>query len=159
MADLNRWQGIGRLGNDVELRYMPSGDAVASVSLACDDSYKDKNSGQKVERTVWVRLNVWGAAAETLAKYSGKGKRIYAEGKLENREWEKDGVKRTSTEIRVQNFQIIDWPEDGQGRQRHPQEGAARRPPQQRQEQTRPTTHHPQQPAQDFDSFDDDIPF
>lgn len=55
MSNLNRWEGIGRLGQDIELRYLPNGDAVASLSIAVDDSYKDKQSGQKVERTEWVR--------------------------------------------------------------------------------------------------------
>lgn len=69
MSNLNRWEGIGRLGQDIELRYLPNGDAVASLSIAVDDSYKDKQSGQKVERTEWVRCVAFRQTAEFLAKW------------------------------------------------------------------------------------------
>lgn len=149
MSDLNRWSGIGRLGQEIELRYMPNGDAVANFPIAVDDSYKDKQTGQKVERTEWVRCVAFGKAAEHLGKWLKKGARLHAVGKLKTREYEKDGIKRYVTEIHLgHDTAIIDWPpKDGQARQPHPQEGAARQP-----------AHRPQTPPS-HDDFDDDIPF
>lgn len=148
MSNLNRWEGIGRLGQDIELRYLPNGDAVASLSIACDDSYKDKQSGQKVERTEWVRCVAFRQTAEFLAKWLHKGARLYAVGKLKTREYEKDGIKRYSTEIHLgQGTEIIDWPDKDQAQQQAP-----------RQQQQRPAPQQAQQ-APDYDSFDDDIPF
>lgn len=149
MSNLNRWEGIGRLGQDIELRYLPNGDAVASLSIACDDSYKDKQTGQKVERVEWVRCVAFRQTAEFLAKWLHKGARIYAVGKLKTREYEKDGSKRFVTEIHLgQGTEIIDWP---------PKDEAPR---QQSQQQQRPAQQPAaQQPAPDYDSFDDDIPF
>ncbi|WP_236225732.1 single-stranded DNA-binding protein [Pseudomonas pseudonitroreducens] len=147
MSNLNRWEGIGRLGKDIELRYLSNGDAVASLSIACDDSYKDKQTGQKVERVEWVRCVAFRQTAEFLAEWLHKGARLYAVGKLKTREYEKDGSKRSITEIHLgQGTEIIDWPaKDAAPRQQN-------QPQQQRQA--------PQsQPAPDYDSFDDDIPF
>jgi len=164
MANLNRWEGIGRLGQDIELRYLPNGDAVASFSIACDDSYKSKETGQKVEQTEWVRCVAFRQTAEFLAGWLAKGARIYVTGKLKTRMWEKDGVKHYTTEIHVgQGTEIIDWPEredqPQQQRQQHPQANAARQPPRNAQQQSRQQSQQ-QQPQQNFDdSFDDDIPF
>lgn len=150
MANLNRWEGIGRLGNDIELRYMPNGDAVANFSIAVDDSYKDKQ-GQKVEKTEWVRCVAFGKTAEFLGQWLHKGKRLLAVGKLKTREYEKNGEKRYVTEIHLsQGTEIIDWPEKDQ------------QPPQ-RQQQSAPRQQQSQRPAQnqqpDYDDFSDDIPF
>src|SRR5690554_3236077 len=101
MANLNRWEGIGRLGNQIDLRYMPNGNAVANFNIAVDDSYKDKTSGQKVEQTEWVRCVAFGKTAEFLAQWLHKGKRLLAVGKLKTREYEKDGIKRYVTEIHL----------------------------------------------------------
>ena len=158
MSNLNRWEGIGRLGQDIEMRYMPNGNAVANFSIAVDDSYKDKQTGQKVEQTEWVRCVAFGKSAEFLGEWLRKGARLYASGKLKTREYEKDGIKRYVTEIHLgQGTEIIDWPpKDGQQRQSHPQDSAARQPAPRTQQQSRPQQ---QQPAPDYDSFDDDIPF
>lgn len=150
MANLNRWEGIGRLGNDIELRYMPNGDAVANFNIAVDDSYKDKQ-GQKVEKTEWVRCVAFGKTAEFLGQWLHKGKRLLAVGKLKTREYEKNGEKRYVTEIHLsQGTEIIDWPEKDQ------------QPPQ-RQQQSAPRQQQSQRPAQnqqpDYDDFSDDIPF
>mgnify|MGYP001773036257 CR=1 FL=1 len=150
MANLNRWEGIGRLGNDIELRYMPNGDAVANFNIAVDDSYKDKQ-GHKVEKTEWVRCVAFGTTAEFLGQWLHKGKRLLAVGKLKTREFEKDGVKRYVTEIHLsQGTEIIDWPEKDQ------------QPPQ-RQQQSAPRQQQSQRPPQnqqpDYDDFSDDIPF
>lgn len=161
MSNLNRWEGIGRLGQEMEVRYMPNGNAVANFSIAVDDSYKDKQTSQKVEQTEWVRCVAFGKSAEFLGEWLRKGARLYASGKLKTREYEKDGIKRYVTEIHLgQGTEIIDWPpkDDSQQAQRHPQERAARQPAPRTQQQARPQSQ-PQQPPPDYDSFDDDIPF
>lgn len=159
MSSLNRWEGIGRLGQEIEMRYMPNGNAVANFRIAVDDSYKDKQSGQKVEQAEWVRCVAFGKSAEFLGEWLRKGARLYASGKLKTREYEKDGIKRYVTEIHLGlGTEIIDWPaKDAQPRpQSHPQERAARQPEPRTQQQSR---SQQQQPAPDYDSFDDDIPF
>lgn len=158
MSNLNRWEGIGRLGQDIELRYLPNGNAVANFSIAVDDSYKSKETGQKVEQTEWVRCVAFGKSAEFLGEWLRKGARVLAVGKLKTREYEKDGIKRYVTEIHLgQGTEIIDWPpKDGQQRQSHPQDSAARQPAPRTQQQSRP---QPQQPPADYDDFDSDIPF
>ena len=154
MSNLNRWEGIGRLGQDIEMRYMPNGNAVANFSIAVDDSYKDKQTGQKVEQTEWVRCVAFGKSAEFLDEWLRKGARLYASGKLKTREYDKDGIKRYVTEIHLgQGTEIIDWPpKDEPQRQSHSQDRAARQPAPRTQQQSRP-----QQPPPD--DFDDDIPF
>lgn len=146
MANLNRWEGIGRLGNPIDLRYMPNGNAVANFNIAVDDSYKDKTSGQKIEQTEWVRCVAFGKTAEFLAQWLHKGKRLLAVGKLKTREYEKDGIKRYVTEIHLSaGTEIIDWPEKGQAA------------PQQTQQ--RPAQQQAPQQIPNYDDFDDDIPF
>lgn len=150
MANLNRWEGIGRLGSDIETRFLPNGDAVANFNIAVDDSYKDKQ-GKKVEKTEWVRCVAFGKTAEFLGQWLHKGKRLLAVGKLKTREFENDGVKRYVTEIHLsQGTEIIDWPEKDQ------------QPPQ-RQQQSAPRQQQSQRPPQnqqrDYDDFSDDIPF
>ena len=154
MSNLNRWEGIGRLGQDIEMRYMPNGNAVANFSIAVDDSYKSKETGQKVEQTEWVRCVAFGKSAEFLGEWLRKGARVLAVGKLKTREYEKDGIKRYVTEIHLgQGTEIIDWPpKDEPQRQSHSQDRAARQPAPRTQQQSRP-----QQPPPD--DFDDDIPF
>lgn len=154
MSNLNRWEGIGRLGQEMEVRYMPNGNAVANFSIAVDDSYKDKQTGQKVEQTEWVRCVAFGKSAEFLGEWLRKGARLYASGKLKTREYEKDGIKRYVTEIHLgQGTEIIDWPpkDDSQQAQRHPQERAAHQPA--------PRQQPGSQPAPSYNDFDDDIPF
>ncbi len=151
MANLNRWEGIGRLGNDIELRYMPNGDAVANFNIAVDDSYKDKQ-GQKVEKTEWVRCVAFGKTAEFLGQWLHKGKRLLAVGKLKTREYEKNGEKRYVTEIHLsQGTEIIDWPEKDQQPPQRQQQSAPR------QQQQRPAQN--QQGTYGPDDFDSDIPF
>jgi single-strand DNA-binding protein len=161
MADLNEWQGIGRLGKDLEVRFLGNGDAVTGFSIACDDSYKDKQTGQKVERTEWVRCVAFRQTAEFLGEWLRKGARVLIKGKLKTREYEKDGVKHYVTEIHVaQGTQILDWPErntNTQQQQRPASNGQqTARTGQNTQQQQRQAAPQPQP---DFDSFDDDIPF
>lgn len=100
MGSLNLCMFIGHLGRDAEKKYTAGGEAVATLSLACSESWKDK-SGQKQERTEWVRVVLWGKTAEALAEYLTKGKQIYVAGKLQTRKWkDKDGHEQVTTEIR-----------------------------------------------------------
>ena len=93
---------LGRLGQDPELKYTPSGAAVCNFSLATSESWNDKNSGQKQEKTEWHRIVVWGKLAELCNQYLSKGKQAFVEGKLETRSWEdKEGKKRFTTEIKA----------------------------------------------------------
>jgi single-strand DNA-binding protein len=139
--DLNKCQFIGRLGKDPETRYLPNGNACTNITLAVGDDYKDKNTGQKVEQTEWVRITAFGRQAEVLAEYTKKGSKIYVEGKFKTRKWEKDGVMNYSTEINLENMQLL----DGKPAQGNP--GSA----------SQPAAHKGAAP--DMDSFDDDIPF
>ena len=98
---------VGRLGQDPELKYTPSGMAVCNFSLATGDTWTDKN-GQKQERTEWHRVVVWGKLAELCGQYLAKGRQAYLEGALQTRSWEgKDGQKRYTTEINAKTVQFL----------------------------------------------------
>ncbi|HYN78191.1 MAG TPA: single-stranded DNA-binding protein [Lamprocystis sp. (in: g-proteobacteria)] len=103
---------IGNLGNEPDVRYMPSGDAVANVSIATSESWKDKNTGETQERTEWHRVVFFGKIAEIVKQYLHKGSKIYVEGKLRTRKWQdKEGVERYSTEVIVDisgSMQMLD---------------------------------------------------
>lgn len=106
MSSLNRVMLIGRLGGDPEVRYTASGQAVANCNLATSDKYKDK-AGEWQERTEWHRVTFWGRLAEIAGEYLGKGSMIYVEGRLQTREYEKDGIKRYATEIVGERMQML----------------------------------------------------
>lgn len=110
--DLNRFECIGRLGQDPETRYMPNGTAVTNISLAVGDDYKDKNTGEKVEQTEWVRVSAFGKLAELMAEYLKKGSKAYIAGKMKTRSWEQDGVKRYATEIHASEMYMLDSKHD-----------------------------------------------
>jgi single-strand DNA-binding protein len=98
---------VGRLGQNPEVRYTPSGAAVANFSVATNESWTDK-SGQKQERTEWHRIVVWGKLAELCSQYLSKGRQAYIEGRLQTREWQdKDGVKKYTTEVQAQTVQFL----------------------------------------------------
>jgi single-strand DNA-binding protein len=98
---------IGNLGRDPELRYTQNGQAVANFTLATNESWTDK-SGERVERTEWHRVVAWGKVGELCAQYLSKGRTVYVEGRIQTREWEdKDGNKRSTTEINAQNVQFL----------------------------------------------------
>src|SRR5690554_5691161 len=108
MSSLNRCTIIGRLGQDVEIRNTQSGTAVATLSVATSEKYKDK-SGELIEKTQWHRIVAWGRLAEICQQYLKKGSLAYFEGPIETREWEdKEGVKRYTTEIKALNMQMLD---------------------------------------------------
>ena len=111
---LNRVQIIGRLGRDVELRQTPSGQSVASFTVATDESYTSRD-GQKVEQTEWHRINVFGKQAELCGRFIGKGSLVYVEGKLRTRKWtDQSGQERSSTEINADRVQFLDRHQDAQ---------------------------------------------
>ena len=150
---------IGNVGGDPETRYLPNGNAVTNITLATTDSWKDKQTGQQQDRTEWHRVVFFGKLAEIAGEYLKKGGQCYIEGRLQTREWEKDGVKRYTTEIVVDmngTLQLLGGRGGNSGEdapraqrpQREPQQAAPRQPA--------PASA---QPAPDYDSFDDDIPF
>lgn len=150
---------VGTCGQDPEVRYLPNGNAVTNLSLATSEQWTDKQTGQKVERTEWHRVSLFGKVAEIAGEYLRKGSQVYIEGKLQTREWEKDGIKRYTTEIVVDmqgTMQLLGGrPQNQDGQQQRPA-------PQQRPAQSRPAPQQGQaapQPAPDLDSYDDDIPF
>lgn len=98
---------LGNLGSQPELRHLPNGNAVLNISLYTDESYYDNTTNQKVETGEWHNLALFGPKAENIAKYANKGDQIYIEGSNKTREWEKDGVKRWSTEIKVSDFRFL----------------------------------------------------
>ncbi len=107
MASVNKFIGIGNLGRDPETRYAADGGAVTNFSIACTESWKDKSSGEKKEKTEWVRIATFGKLAEIAGEYLKKGSQVYVEGRLQTREWEKDGVKRYTTEIIADRMQML----------------------------------------------------
>jgi single-strand DNA-binding protein len=142
---------VGNLGNDPDVRYMPNGNAVANVSLATSDSWKDKNTGEQQERTEWHRVVFFNRLAEIVEQYVKKGSKIYVEGRLQTRSWEQDGVKRYTTEIVASEMQMLD------SRGSAGSDFGDSQPAQQSQPaaQSKPAQSAPQ----NFDNFDDDIPF
>ena|SRR5690242_21246321 len=106
MASLNKVMLIGNLGKDPEVRYTASGQAVASFNLATSEKFKNKN-GEWEERTEWHRVTLWARLAEIAGEYLSKGKTVYIEGRLQTREYEKDGIKRYTTEIVGEKMQML----------------------------------------------------
>lgn len=107
MASVNKVILIGNLGRDPEVRYMPSGDAVANISIATTETWKDK-SGEKQEQTEWHRVALFGKTAEIAGEYLKKGSQVYIEGRLQTRKWtDKEGQERYTTEIRADRMQML----------------------------------------------------
>ena len=104
---LNKVQLIGNLGKDPELKYTPSGVAVATFSIATSESWKDTDGNQQ-EKTEWHNIVAWRKLAEICGEYLKKGKKVYLEGKLQTRNYEKDGVKRYVTEIVADQLIMLD---------------------------------------------------
>ena len=152
---------VGTCGQDPEVRYLPNGNAVTNLSLATSEQWTDKQTGQKVEKTEWHRVSMFGKVAEIAGEYLRKGSQVYIEGKLQTREWEKDGIKRYTTEIVVDmqgTMQLLGGRPQGDNQQQGAQQQTPR-PQQARPQQAAPQQQPTPQPAPDFDSFDDDIPF
>lgn len=168
---------IGNIGQDPEVKYMPSGGAVTNVSIATSETWKDKNTGQPQERTEWHRVVFFNRLGEIAGEYLKKGSKVYIEGSLRTRKWQaQDGTDRYTTEIVANEMQMLDGRGDNAGGgynqgggfnqgagQGYNQPAAApqqqARPMNQGGFNQQPPAHSaPQQPA-GFDSFDDDIPF
>jgi len=114
MAGVNRVILIGNLGADPEVRYTPSGTAVANFRIATSEEWKDKNSGEKQTRTEWHRIVAFGRLGEICGEYLHKGKQIYVEGRLQTRSWEdQDGNKRWTTEVVALSMQMLGVPGRG----------------------------------------------
>jgi len=113
MAGINKVILVGRLGKDPEIRYTPDGTAVANFSIATSDEWKDKNSGEKKERTEWHRIVAWRRLGELCGEYLSKGRQVYVEGKIQTRSWEQDGVTRYSTEIVATDIQFLGGRDSG----------------------------------------------
>ncbi len=150
MASVNKVILIGNLGRDPEMRYMPSGDAVANISLATTENWKDKN-GEKQEKTEWHRVVMFGKVAEIAGEYLKKGSPAYFEGRIQTRKWtDKEGQERYSTEVVADRMQMLGSRSGGSARPMPDEEEAA------------PATGKPAAAGQQgggFDDMEDDIPF
>ena len=159
---------IGNLGTDPDVRYTAAGNAVVNVNLATDESYKDRTSGQLVDKTEWHRIVIFGKIAEIAAQYLKKGAKVYFEGKLQTRKWQdQSGQDRYSTEVVIDitgTMQMLDSPGErpqgnAQPQQQQPQgqrQGQASQPAQGAAQAQQPTGSNMPEP---IDDFDDDIPF
>lgn len=153
MSSLNQATLIGNLGNDPDVNYTQSNTAVANLSLATNERYKDRN-GEYQEKVEWHRVVLWGRQAEIAQQYLRKGSKVYIEGSLQTREWQdKEGVTRQTTEIKAFKMLMLDSKDSGQDAR--PAAG-----------QQRTTSPRPNQPAPEgveldnrFDDMDDDLPF
>lgn len=150
---------VGHLGQDPEVRYMPNGGAVANLTVATSDTWRDKQSGEQKERTEWHRVTLYGKLAEVAGEYLRKGSQVYIEGQLRTRKWQdQSGQDRYTTEVIVDiggSMQMLGGKQDGgqQNNQRQQSSGNGRQ--QQAQKQTPPASS---EPPMDFDD-DSDIPF
>ena len=145
MAGVNRVFLIGRLGNNPEMRYMPSGEAVANLSIATSESWTDKNTSAKREKTEWHRVVAFRKLAEIIGQYCKKGDQIYIEGKLQTRKWsDKSGQDHYTTEIIADQMQMLGGKEDRGQRERQSE---------------KPGRFPDPQPNPARQTFDDYVPF
>ncbi len=160
MASVNKVIILGNLGRDPETRYMPSGDAMTTISIATTDSWKDKASGEKKESTEWHRVTFFGKLAEIAGQYLKKGSSVYVEGSLRTRKYtDKDGVEKYATDIRADTMQMLGGKPNSTGmdeRYDAPQNASAPAPRSSAPEQRGAS---PSRPAPNFSDMDDDIPF
>ncbi|GEM75935.1 single-stranded DNA-binding protein [Vibrio sagamiensis] len=169
---------VGNLGNDPEIRYMPSGGAVANITIATSESWRDKATGEQREKTEWHRVALFGKLAEVAGEYLRKGSQVYIEGQLQTRKWQdQSGQDRYTTEVVVQGYNGVmqmlggrtqsGAPMGGGQPQQQGGWGQPQQPVQQQyqapQQQSQPQQQAPQQPQQQYNEppmdFDDDIPF
>lgn len=147
---------VGNLGQDPEVRYLPNGGAVANITLATSESWRDKQTGENKEVTEWHRVVVFGKLAEVAGEYLRKGSQVYIEGQLRTRKWQaQDGTEKYTTEIVVNvggTLQMLGGKQEGgQGNRQQPNQ--QQRPQQQAGPSTPPANNEPPM------DFDDDIPF
>jgi single-strand DNA-binding protein len=164
MASVNKVILVGNLGRDPEIRYMPSGEPVANITIATSSKYKNK-SGEMVEETEWHRVTFFGKLAEIVGQYLKKGRSVYVEGRIKTRKYtDKDGIEKYATDIIANEMQMLGGRE-GMGEPSGDDGGydsAPRRPaPAPRPAAAAPAARQapPPRPASGFDDMDDDIPF
>ena len=163
MASVNKVIIVGNLGRDPEIRYMPSGDAIANIAVATSYKSKDKNTGEQKELTEWHRISFFGRLAEIVGQYLKKGSSVYVEGRLQTRKYtDKDGVEKYATDIIAETMQMLGGRQGmGEGGM---DEGGYDAPAQQsrpapRQAPAAPAARPAPKPAPNFSDMDDDIPF
>lgn len=128
MASLNECNFIGHLGRDPEVKYLPSGDAVANFSIACTEKWKDKDSGEQKEATEWVRCVTFGRKAEIAGEYLAKGSQVFVSCRVRTRKYEKDGQERYSTEFVVDRLILLGKGGGGSGKEEAQAEAYADKP-------------------------------
>jgi len=147
---------VGNLGRDPEMKYTASGAAIANITVATSESWNDKQTGEKVEKTEWHRVVAFQRLAEIMGEYLRKGSQVYIEGKLQTRKWQdQNGQDRYSTEVVANDMQMLGarGGEGGGGRGQGGGGGFRNNPQNQQTQQTQ------SQPKPDNDFADDDIPF
>ena len=155
MSSVNKVILIGNLGKDPEMRYLPSGEAIANFSVATSEAWTDKTSGDKKEATEWHRVVFFGRTAEVVGQYVKKGSKIYVEGRLQTRKWQdKEGQDRYTTEVRGDVMRMLDRRGEGSA----PMEQDAPPTESRRPAPTR-AAPAPARAASGFEDMDDDIPF
>lgn len=154
MASVNKVILIGNLGQDPEVRYMPNGDAVANMTVATSEKWKDKN-GEKQEKTEWHRVTLYRKVAEIAGEYLTKGSSVYIEGKLETRKWtDKAGAERYTTEIIASEMKML-GKKDGQGGGQHKEVATDSAGKSYKSESRTPAAKN----GGGFDDMEDDVPF
>ena len=143
---------VGNLGKDPEMRYTPNGVAVCSFPMATSETYKDRNTGERITQTEWHNIVIWRGMAETAEKYLRKGSQVYIEGKIKTRSWEdQQGQKRYTTEVVADVMQLLDRPNSS---------GGAAQPTQASAQQVQPAAQaQPAVPAERGPHSADDLPF
>ncbi|KQV51614.1 MULTISPECIES: single-stranded DNA-binding protein [Telluria group] len=166
MASVNKVIIVGNLGRDPEIRYMPSGDAIANIAVATSYKSKDRNTGEQKELTEWHRISFFGRLAEIVGQYLKKGSSVYVEGRLQTRKYtDKDGIERYATDIIAENMQMLGGRQGmgggdsyGGGDDMGGYDAAPSRPAP-RQAPPAPAARPQPKPAPNFSDMDDDIPF
>jgi single-strand DNA-binding protein len=163
---LNKVTLIGRLGADPEVRYMPTGGAVANITLATNFRWKDKQSGEKKESTEWHRVVFFNRLAEIAGEYLKKGSQLYVEGRLQTRKWQgQDGLDRYTTEIVATEMHMLDSRSGGTSNfggdqaQMDAHSAPSSKPAYQPQQPAQQNNPGSAPPLPNYDDFDDDIPF
>lgn len=183
MRGVNKVILVGNLGKDPEVRFLPSGGAVANITIATSEAWKDKNTGQQQEQTEWHRVVFYGKLAEIAGEYLKKGSKVYVEGSLHTRKWQdkQTGQDKYSTEIKANTMQMLDSRQGGGsggfgGGQSAPggnfesgndfpayedfDQGSAPQPQRSQRPQSAPANNQqPRQAPAPAPDFDDDIPF
>ena len=165
MASVNKVILVGNLGRDPEIRYLPSGEPVANITIATSSKYKGK-TGEMVEETEWHRVTFFGKLADIVGQYLKKGRPVYVEGRIKTRKYtDKDGVEKFATDIIASEMQLLGGregmgePSQGDDEGGYSRQAPAARPAAAPARQAPPAAAAAARPASGFDDMDDDIPF